>query len=171
MACRRETVRGFGWRRTTATPAEIEKRAHPSSRARKPRRHRCASALRSSRIRSRGFLPAGKPPKALCPSPRSSRACMRSRAARSLRSVTQRSNSSSRTSMSPKKHKPCRAEEPHGIRENRSSMHFPPSKPPEVRQGFQWSVKPRTRTRPVGHWRAGLAETAFARTRRTRPRP
>jgi hypothetical protein len=157
MACRRETARGFGRRRTTATPAEIEKRAHPSSRAPKPRRHRCASALRSSRIRSRGFFPAGKPPKALCPSPRSSRARMRSRAARSLRSVTQRSNSSSRTSMSPKKHKPCRAEEPHGTRENRSSMHFPPSKPPEVRQGFQWSVKPRTRTRPVGHWRARLA--------------
>ena len=99
--------------------------------------------------------------KALCPSPRFSRACMRSRAARSLRSVTQRSNSSSRTSMSPKKRKPCRAEEPHGIRENRSSIHFRPSKPPEVRQGFQWSVKPRTRTRPVGHWRAGLAESGI----------
>ena len=78
-----------------------------------------------------------------------------------LEVLTQRSDSSSRTSMSPKKHKPCRAEEPHGIRENRSSMHFPPSKPPEVRQGFQWSVKPRTRTRPVGHWRAGLAESGI----------
>lgn len=109
MAGRRETARAFGRGRTTPTRAEIVERAHPSSRASRPKRHRCASTLRSSRIRSRGFFPAGKPPKALCPSPRSSRARMRSRAARSLRSVTQRSNSSSRIGMSPEKHEPCRA--------------------------------------------------------------
>src|ERR1019366_5683089 len=99
----------------------------PGFTAPKPRRHRCAPALRSSRIRSRGLFSAGEPEEVVCPSRRSSRARMRSRAARSLRSVTQRSNSSSRTSTNPTEHEPCRSEEPHGTSENRSSMHFPPS--------------------------------------------
>jgi hypothetical protein len=109
MARPLETVRAFRRRRTIATPAEIEKRAHPTPRARTPRRHRCASGLRSSRFRSRGSFSTGEPEEALCFSPRSSRARMRSRAARSLRSVTRRSNSSSRTGTSLKEHEPCRS--------------------------------------------------------------